>query len=302
MSPPRDEQGRGLALVLASTLAYGAMPIFGKIAYGSGVTAAPLLAWRFAIATALFATLSWRRRRPLPWRDHAILWGLGCVFVGNAITYFEGLESVPASTAALLVYTYPVIVTLLAGFFGLDRFTLRSLLSALLAFAGCALTAGSVKGGGPGVWLVLASAFVYSTYMLLGSRFAAGLPAEAMASHTAQAAAVLCIPWAALRGELWLPAEASAWAAVFAIAAVSTVIALRALLAGMALVGPVRAAVVSSFEVVVTLTLAAVFLGERIGARQLMGAVLIVGAVVLQNLGALRRLAFSRRGGAETRS
>jgi drug/metabolite transporter (DMT)-like permease len=53
----------------------------------------------------------------------------------------------------------------------------------------------------------------------------------------------------------------------------------------------VRASVLSSLEVVVTLSLAAVFLGEALGPRQIGGAALILAAVVFQNLGTLRRLA-----------
>jgi drug/metabolite transporter (DMT)-like permease len=151
------------------------------------------------------------------------------------------------------------------------------------------------------VWLILTSAFLYAVYMLLGSRFAAHLPAEAAASHTAQAAAAVCVPWAALQGTVLLPPVPRAWAAVFAIAALSTVVALRALLSGMARIGPVRAAVLSSFEVVVTLTLAALFLGETLGPRQLAGAALILGAVAFQNLGLLRRMT-QRASGAPSAS
>jgi drug/metabolite transporter (DMT)-like permease len=291
----KDEQAKGLALVLLSTLAYGAMPVLGKVAYGAGVGAVSLLAWRFVIATLVFALLATPRSRGLPLRDRLRLWGIGGVFVVNALFYFMGLERVPASTASVLVYTYPVIVTILSGILGFDRFTLRELLAALMAFSGCALTAGAVEGGGSGVWLVLVSAFLYSVYMLLGSRFASHLPAEATASHTAQAAAVVCVPFALAQGNVWLPPSARAWGAVIAIAAVCTVVALRALLSGMARVGAVRAAVLSSFEVVVTMGLAAVFLGEALGPRQIGGAALILGAVVFQNLAALRRLA--RRGG-----
>lgn len=291
MSAPKDEQTKGLALVLLSTFAYGAMSILAKTAYAAGAKSAPLLAWRFVIATLLFALFATRRSRGLARRDHFLLWGLGLVFVVNALVYFKGLETLPASTAAVLVYTYPVMVTLLSGFLGFDRFTLRELIAALLAFSGCAFTAGAVEGGGPGVWLILLSAFLYSVYMLLGSRFASHLPAEALASHTAQAAAVVCVPWAVLQGTVLLPRDPRAWVAVFAIAAVCTVVALRALLSGMARIGAVRAAVLSSFEVVVTLTLAALFLGEKLGPRQLTGAALILGAVAFQNLGLLRRMA-----------
>jgi drug/metabolite transporter (DMT)-like permease len=88
---------------------------------------------------------------------------------------------------------------------------------------------------------------------------------------------------------------------VFAIAAICTVVALRALLSGMARIGAVRASVLSSFEVVVTLSLAALFLGEKLGPRQVVGATLILGAVVFQNLGVLRRMA-QRAGGAPSAS
>jgi drug/metabolite transporter (DMT)-like permease len=67
------------------------------------------------------------------------------------------------------------------------------------------------------------------------------------------------------------------------------VVAFRTFLAGLARVGPVTAALVSSFEVVVTMLLAMLFLGERPGGRQLAGATLILGAVVLQNARRLGR-------------
>ena len=191
------------------------------------------------------------------------------------------------------------MVTLLSGLLGFDRFTLRELIAAAPGLLGLRPHRGRRGRGGPGVWLILLSAFLYAVYMLLGSRFASHLPAEASASHTAQAAAACACPGRRCRAAL-LPPDPRAWAAVFAIAAVCTVVALRALLSGMARIGAVRAAVLSSFEVVVTLTLAALFLGEDLGPRQLAGAALILGAVVFQNLGVLRR--WRGRGGAPSPS
>ena len=81
---------------------------------------------------------------------------------------------------------------------------------------------------------------------------------------------------------------AGAWVTVAALCLFCTVVPIRAFLAGLARVGPARAAVVSSLEAVVTVVLAAAFLGERIGRRQVLGGALILGGVVMQNLGALR--------------
>jgi drug/metabolite transporter (DMT)-like permease len=288
---PRDE-ARGLALVALSTVAYGVLPVFGKIAYASGVPATTLLAWRYAIAALLIAALVRGPRPPL--RERARLWAIGSVFVFNSIAYFRALEQIPASVTALVLYTYPVMVALLAALAGVERLTLRGVLAALVAFAGCALTAGGAPAGRPlplaGIAWALAAALIYAGYIVLSGRFGKGVPARLLALHLAQVAAVVCLALALAGPGLRLPSDPRAWLSVGAIGVVSTVVAMTAFLAGMALVGPTRASVLSSLEVIVTLVLAGALLGERLGALQWAGAALILGAVAWQNAGALRRV------------
>jgi drug/metabolite transporter (DMT)-like permease len=62
----------------------------------------------------------------------------------------------------------------------------------------------------------------------------------------------------------------------------------------MALIGPTRASVLSSLEVIVTLVLAFCFLGDRLSPWQWAGAALVLGAAALQNLGVLRRAMMAR--------
>jgi drug/metabolite transporter (DMT)-like permease len=287
---PRDE-ARGLALVALSTLAYGVLPILGKAAYAAGVRPLPLLAWRYVIAAVLIALLERGPRPPL--RDRLRLWAVGSVFVFNSIAYFRALEQIPASVTALVLYTYPVMVALLAALAGVERLRWRALLAALAAFAGCALTAGGAAAAAPlppsGIAWALAAALVYASYVVLSSRFGAGVPARVLALHLAQAAALICVGLALADGGLALPLDPRGLLSVAGIGVVSTVVAMTTFLAGMALVGPTRASVLSSLEVLVTLVLALLLLGERLAPWQWAGAALILGAVALQNLGALRR-------------
>jgi len=276
---------RGLALVLLSTLAYGSMPILARAAYAEGTSLSTLLAWRFAVAALVFGVGA-RRAPRLALRTRLMLWGLGAVFVVNSLAYFLALERVPVPVLALLLYTYPVIVTLLSALAGIEPLTPRNLLAALLAFSGGALTVGPLaRAQLAGVLLALTAAFVYSLYIVLSSRFASNVPSEAAARHVVQTAVVCYFPAAVLRGELAPPASLGAVAAILAIGALCTVLALRAFLAGVALIGPSRASVVSAFEIVVTLVLAAVFLDERAGAPALAGGALILSGVALQQLG-----------------
>jgi drug/metabolite transporter (DMT)-like permease len=287
---PRDET-RGLTLVARSTVAYGVLPILGKVAYGAGVKVLPLLAWRYVIAALLIAALERGPRPPLGERIR--LWAIGSVFVFNSIAYFRALELIPASVTALVLYTYPVIVALLAASVGVERLTGRALLAALGAFIGCALTARGAPAGSPlplsGVAWALAAALIYASYIVLSSRFGTGVPARVLALHLAQAAAVACVAFALADGGLFLPLDPRAFLAVAGIGVVSTVVAMTAFLAGLAHVGPTRASVLSSLEVIVTLVLAFALLGERLGPWQWAGAALILGSVAFQNLAVLRR-------------
>ena len=282
---------RGLALVALSTMAYGVLPIFGKVAYAAGVEPIPLLAWRYVIAALLVAALERGPRPPL--RERLRLWGIGSVFVFNSIAYFRALERIPASVTALVLYTYPVIVAVLAALARVERLTGRAVLAALAAFLGCALTARGAPRGAPlspsGVAWALVAALVYASFVVLSSRFGTGVRARVVALHLAQAAAVVCLGVGLAGGGLALPLDARGLLAVAAIAVVSTVVAMTAFLAGMALVGPTRASVLSSLEVVVTLVLAFFLLDERLGPEQWAGAALILGAVALQNMSVLRR-------------
>src|SRR5262245_19814259 len=87
----RGEEGRGLLLVLLAAAAYGSMPIVGKLTYAAGVRPNNAIAWRFAVAVLVFALIRRRGEAPLPRRKRLVLWGLGLVFVVNALAYFAAL-------------------------------------------------------------------------------------------------------------------------------------------------------------------------------------------------------------------
>jgi drug/metabolite transporter (DMT)-like permease len=111
-----------------------------------------------------------------------------------------------------------------------------------------------------------------------------------LALHLVPVAAALCVVMAFLGAGLALPRDARALLSITEIAAVSTVVSMIAFLAGMALVGPSRASVLSSLEVLVTLVLAFLLLGERLTPPQWAGAALILGAVAFQNAAAIQRV------------
>jgi drug/metabolite transporter (DMT)-like permease len=105
----------GTLLCLASAAAFGAMAVFGKLAFENGVTVGTLLAVRFLLAAVLFWSLllvggAAAEVRALPRRDVALALGLGAVgYAGQAGAFFAALERIDASLLSLLVYTYPAL-------------------------------------------------------------------------------------------------------------------------------------------------------------------------------------------------
>ena len=162
----------------------------------------------------------------------------------------------------------------------LDR---RKLLALGLAASGLilALGPGAGRAAGIGVALALGSACAYSAYIIALRRFVRDIPPIAAAAVILPSACVVFGLYGVLTGTLDLALSPRAYLAIGGIAVISTVFASTMFFAGLALVGASRAAILSTFEPVVTLTLGAALLGERLTATQWAGGACIVGAVFL---------------------
>ncbi len=277
------ERSVGFVLILVSATAFGAMPVFARFAYASGVDAFSLLFLRFTMATTLIATIMAIRRIPLP-RGRALL-GLIAMgafgYVGQSMCYFTALRLASASLVSLVLYLYPVFVAGLAAVILKERLTATKLVALAVALAGAALTIGFGGGGTPaGVAAALGAALAYSLYIIAGTRLlrsVAPIPATAviMASTGLVYAGLV-----AVRGPVW-PATARGLLAIVAIAAISTVLATTTFFAGLERIGPTNASLLSTFEPVVAVVLAALVLGERLAPLSLLGGALILAAAIM---------------------
>ena len=134
----------GFVLILVSAASFGAMPIFARFAYASGVDTVTLLFVRFTTATALIAAVMAVRRISLP-RGKALLGliAMGALgYVGQSMCYFTALTLASASLVSLVLYLYPVFVAGLAAVILKERLTATKLLALAVALAGAALTIG----------------------------------------------------------------------------------------------------------------------------------------------------------------
>jgi drug/metabolite transporter (DMT)-like permease len=280
----------GPVFCLASAAAFGAMAVLGKLAYDEGATVGTLLATRFALAAALlwlFLICAGRVRelRALAPRDVGIALALGAIgYSAQAGAAFAALERLDASLLSLLLYTYPVIVTVTAIALGREPASRRTAVALALASAGLVLVLASAAAGtlDPlGTLLALAAAVLYSGYILVSGGVVARVAPLALSTLLCTAAAI-ALTLAGLAGGDLDPGSVSAtgFAWLGGLAVVSTVGAIGLFFAGLRRVGPSAASILSTLEPVVTVALAFVAFGESLGAAQLAGGALVLLGVL----------------------
>jgi drug/metabolite transporter (DMT)-like permease len=280
---PARRAAAGILFVAASALAFGALPIFARVAYASGVDASTLLLLRFSVAAAvMWAVVAMRRSRLPRGRGLVALVAMGALgYAGQAFCYFTALTLASAGLTALLLYLYPALVAILSRVVFRQPLSTAQAGAVALALAGTALTIGPLGEGRPlGILLALLAALIYAVYIMTGSRLPPDVGSAASTAIITSSAAVVYGAIAVVHG-VRLPSAPAGWFAVVAIALLGTVLAIAFFLAGLSRLGPVRASTYSTLEPVFTVALAALLLGERVTLLRALGGALILAAVLV---------------------
>ena len=272
----------GILLITVSAASFGTLAIIGRFAYADGVDVTTLLFLRFSIAAVLMLAWMWLRKEPLP-RGSTLLQlagmgGLG--YVGQSFCYMSAIQYASAGLVALLLYLYPVLVTILTVLFHKTKLTRRTILALVLATAGAALTANPRGGQLVGILLAVAAALIYSFYIMVGAGVMKKVSSLQSSAVIFTSAALVFGSITAIRGAHW-PASSTGWFALAGIALLSTILPVATFLAGLKIIGPTDASLLSTLEPVVTVILAALILGEPVYSFMLAGGALILAAVVL---------------------
>jgi len=270
-------------LIIISAIAFGAIAVFAKTAYSAGSDPISVLFFRFSIASLVMVPLMIARNIPFP--RGQTLFGLmlmgGIGYVGMSFCYFTALTMASAGLVAILLYLYPAIVTILSVFLFKESIKGLKILALVLALAGTFLTIGLSGGGRPlGIALAMTAPFIYSAYILAGSKFTKQAGVLSTSTLVILSASVVFGLLVLIEG-LKLPQTLAGWGSVLAIALGSTVIAVNTFFAGLKRVGPTNASILSTFEPITTVILAFLFLGEEIGPMRILGGILILVAVIL---------------------
>jgi len=273
----------GVLLILVSAASFGTMPIFARFAYEAGSNPITVLFLRFSIASVFMITLMILRGTAFPrGRTFIALVLMGGVgYVGQSLSYFTALTLASAGLVAILLYLYPALVVVLTVIFLKEPVTKLKILALILSLGGTVLTIGLDRGGQfLGIVLAITAAIIYSVYIIVGSKVIKKTDAFSSSAVIVVSAGVVSCGLVAVHGGEW-PTTMAGWISIIAIALISTVVGIVTFLAGLRRIGPATASMLSTFEPVVTVSLAVIVLGEAITFSKIVGGMMVLSAVTL---------------------
>lgn len=291
----RRQQIIAALLVFSGALCFSAKAVFIKLAYRYEVDSISLLALRMLFSLPLFLILAWwslRKKQSAhspPSRQEwffIVLLGIMGYYLASMLD-FLGLQYIGASLERLILFVYPTMVLVLSAIFLRQRILRDQYIALALTYIGVAMAfIGGIEwntkddiflGGG----LIFTSAFVYACYLIGSGKL---LPKVGTLRFTSYAMISACFGVLVHHGILYqwrlFHFAPEVYELSIIMAVLSTVLPAFMISEGIRLLGASNAAIIGSVGPISTIILAYIFLDERLGTWQWVGATLVISGVM----------------------
>lgn len=280
--------------VIAGAALWGAIGVFFNALSALGLAPMQIVALRVGSAAAAFVLYLAATRRlnllKIAPRD-------AIYFVGTGIfsliffnwCYFNAISRSSLAVAAILLYTSPIWIMLLAALFFRERLTPQKLLALALTLLGCALVVG-LLGASNGrvspaaVALGLGSGFGYALYSIFGKFALAKYDPLTVSAHTFIFAAAGALPFALAGGAHPAYALPQTWLYTLGIGVLCCVLPFVLYTRGLQGIETGKAAILATVEPAVAALFSVALYHEPLSADKLAGILLILAAIVLLNV------------------
>lgn len=269
-------RNKGLYAALSSAIFLGMAPVFGKYAINQGMPPLGVVALRTSMAALLLLLSLLLFKRGFLYIYPAGL--LGCILAGGinglgSLLYYAALGRISASLGQLLYSLYPVFVV---GWLWLDhqppsRLTLFRISLILPALY---LLAKHQTVDLLGVVMMLTAAALYALHLPINQRVLYDMPAPTVTFYTLLAMSLVVGPAYLLSGRSISPAFSTAWGSILGLTLV-TFLSRLTLFLGVKHLGGMQTALLGLGELLVTLAVSHLWLGERLSSAQWTGALLL---------------------------
>jgi drug/metabolite transporter (DMT)-like permease len=276
---------RGYLLALGAAAALGGTTPFARLAYDAGTSPLTLLAVRFLAAVLLFAVLLGVLRRSFPAmrKDLPSLLLAGMALTGLTLGYLLSIAYIPVSLAALLLYTYPLMVAAVAPFIEGRRLSSSESLAFIAAFTGLAAALGpdlaelDMRGVALALFAAVSNAILLFSVRRLTSRGHHPLSILLVGNLIG----LMVVTGLLLMVETPVISSGGFGLTMLSIAACLYLVGVAASVIAIRDIGPTTTALFLNLEPVVAILLAMLLLDEQLSLLQAGGVLLVVLAIYL---------------------
>jgi len=284
---------RATLLIVISACCFGSLTTVTSLAMKTGMPLVNIIFWRFSIAAALLAALSWKARKQHAFGQAA--WRLMAAggIAQALISYlsFRALDYLPVGALAFLFYTFPAWVAIISAARGREALTKPRFFALTIAMSGIAIMveAPSVQALSTiGVLMALGTALLYALYLPMIHDAQRSLPALLASFYLVLGIAITFLVVSLLTGGVQLPETPQLWSYLLLLSIVGTVFAFGTLMAGLHVLGPVRTSIISTVEPFFTAILGAAILEQALTLAVVAGGALIAAAVIILEQSSVR--------------
>jgi drug/metabolite transporter (DMT)-like permease len=284
----------GIALAFVGSILYSTKAIFVKLAYQYDVDAVTLLLLRmlfslpFYLGIAIYLTRksdSYRLNR----KDYQQLFFLGIVgYYLSSYLDFKGLEYITASLERLILFIYPTFVVLLGYFFFKEKINRSQVLALILTYVGIVVV---FIGNDDilhqqnliiGSTLIVLCSILFAIYMVGSGQLLPRLGTWRFTSYALTISSIAVILHYTIdnRGIGGFDYPLPVFGYSFLMATISTVIPTLLISESIRRIGASNVAIIASVGPISTITLAWIFLDERLMILQILGGILVLSGVV----------------------
>ncbi|MCZ6453339.1 MAG: DMT family transporter [Alphaproteobacteria bacterium] len=281
-----------IALVLGFTVSFALTNTTARLAFIGGSDPLTVANARFTFTTLALVVILWATgaRFSLPRRDAYVAIALGVVTAVYSFAILSAIEKLGVSLAVLIFFLFPLFTSLIVAVMGWEKLTNTTMVAAVIAFAGLALTLGvdSENLAVNGIIYGLIGAFGLAVVSAVSSRVIRSGDSRPVTLYIVTTAAIVFIALSLFRGDFQLPQTSEGWVGYVG-TSVFYAIGIIIYFATIAFIGPAKTALFSYVEPLFTMAAAFVFLGELLLPLQIVGALIVVGALAAAGLAGLRK-------------
>jgi drug/metabolite transporter (DMT)-like permease len=290
---PLNKRVSGIFLVIFASICWGTSGIFiFNIVEKGGLSAVGLAFWRDLISSlVLLAGLLVINPKLLRVKkeDLPFLIGMGVISIGIFHIFWNiAVLRLGTSLATVIQCNAPVFVTILARILFKEELSFRKIAAIGAAAAGTILAAGMIgrwdlQVDSPAVWIGLGSAFTYATLSLFGKKLVGEYSSWTITFYIFMIGTLTIFLFQGGRPEPWpIGSGILPWMLGFVL--MSTILGFGLYTKALTLLPASVAAIIATAEILSASIFSAIFLGDRLGIWQIVGAVLIIIGVVLVSL------------------